>query len=174
MSGKSSKGERIAIEVERLSTPSSINHENQTWRTNWLWYWKNPKGVWIKFGDLDDYEGNRAEIKSKELEKAFVSDPTGEANFRTTGTQPFDYIVEFRKMIQRNVTCKTSRKLCRRPEFINKLDFELNHLRLVKHADNTEIKRIKAPANWSIPKWTDLSEHILIVKESIMHAASTF
>jgi hypothetical protein len=40
------------FEIERLSTPSSVNHGNQTWRTQWLWYWKNPKGEWIKFGDL--------------------------------------------------------------------------------------------------------------------------
>jgi hypothetical protein len=38
------------FKIERLSTPSSVNHGNQTWGTKWLWYWKNPEGRWRKYG----------------------------------------------------------------------------------------------------------------------------
>ncbi|XP_060562489.1 zinc finger CCCH-type antiviral protein 1-like [Ruditapes philippinarum] len=155
------------FEIERLSTPSLVNRGNQTWRTNWLWYWQNPYGEWIKFGDLDDYGGNKAEIKSKDLEEAFVADPTGVVKFKTTGTQSYEYIVEFSEMIQRNTAYNTRRELRRRPEFIIKLDFELNRLRLVRTTDSAVSKGIKAPANWGIPKGKDLFEHIVIVKGSI-------
>lgn len=161
MSGKDNSG--YIFEIERISTPSSVNYGKQTWRTNWLWYWKNPKGDWIKFGDLDDYEGCTAGIKSDELEDAFVDDPTGEANFKTKGTHSFDYIANFRNMTQRNSTYNTTRELRRRPEFINKIDFELNHLR-VRNANNSMSRGIIAPKNWRITEQKDLSEHIMIVK----------
>ncbi|XP_060588269.1 protein mono-ADP-ribosyltransferase PARP12-like, partial [Ruditapes philippinarum] len=146
MSGNDYGGSRF--EIERLSTPSSINHGNETWRTKWLWYWKNPKDKWIKFGELDNYEGCKAEIKSAELEEAFVADPTGEANFKTAGTLSFDYIVNFCNMIQRNTTFGTTRALCRQPEFINKLNFELNQYVPIAHylnesdSEYTEIKSL--------------------------------
>ncbi|XP_060572917.1 zinc finger CCCH-type antiviral protein 1-like [Ruditapes philippinarum] len=172
MSGQGNEDSQF--EIERLSTPSSVNHGNQTWRTKWLWYWKNPKEEWIKFGDLDNYEGCKAGIKSAELEEAFVADPTGETNFKTTGTHSFDYIVNFHDMIQRNSKYGTTRELCRRPEFTNKLDFELNRLRILPNADNAMSNGIQAPANWSIPKWKDLSEHIVIVTGSIFLGVSHF
>ncbi|XP_060562494.1 protein mono-ADP-ribosyltransferase PARP12-like [Ruditapes philippinarum] len=151
------------FKIERLSTPSSVNHGNQTWRTKWLWYWKNPEGRWRKYGHSDKYEGNAAKIKSNELEAAFVADPTGGANFRTTGKCSYGYIVSFRSMTQRNTEYDTIRKMRRRPKFINKLDFELNHLRYVHNSGSGMSKTIMAPENWMIPVWKELSDHILIV-----------
>jgi hypothetical protein len=67
-----------------------------------------------------------AGIRSSELEEAFVDNPYGTATFMTTGTHSYAYTVNFRNMIQRNIETFTTRELRRRPEFINKLDVELN------------------------------------------------
>lgn len=69
----------------------------------------------------DNITGYKADISSTHLEQAYIANPEGNLAFSTLG---HEYILDFPKMVQRNLHYKTEREVCRRPVFISRQDFE--------------------------------------------------
>ena len=55
-------------------------------------------------------------LDSDSLEMNYQENPTGQMKFKTSG---HDYILDFQKMVQKNVVHKTERAVRRRPVFVN-------------------------------------------------------
>ncbi|XP_052212212.1 zinc finger CCCH-type antiviral protein 1-like [Dreissena polymorpha] len=112
-------GDHVLV-FHRLSTNTSVVMDTQPLATKWIWYWKNQVGSWSKYGD-DDH-GYKTSLCSNEIEQAFINNPEGQLEFITAG---HDYVLNFQEMVQCNLHYKIKRAIRRRPEFVDKREFEM-------------------------------------------------
>ncbi|XP_018424916.1 PREDICTED: poly [ADP-ribose] polymerase 12-like [Nanorana parkeri] len=104
--------------VRRLTTPSSVTQPSEyVLTTEWVWFWKDEFGTWIKYGESNTKKVSSS-IYSSDLENIYLSDPTGSTHFSAGGQ---NYIINFKEMRQRNNHYQTEKEVCRRPKF---LDFQ--------------------------------------------------
>ncbi|XP_045163461.2 protein mono-ADP-ribosyltransferase PARP12-like isoform X2 [Mercenaria mercenaria] len=166
MTGTSVDGQKY--DVHRLSTSSSVEFERQPLTTVWNWYWKNQLGQWIRYGE-DDITGYKSNISSTDLEQAYIANPEGQLAFSTLG---HEYILDFPKMVQRNLEYKTEREVSRRPTFISKQDFEQKKRQLPGGRSSGQVMRgaasgvgaVAAPPHWQMNAGTDIMDHCKIVE----------
>lgn len=165
MVGIDSDGQKY--DVRRLSTPSSCEVEQQPLATVWIWYWKTQKDKWEEYGNKN-LTGYKASISSEDLELAYLSKPEGSLSFATQGHQ---YVLNFNKMVQRNLEYTTERAVRRRPVFVSKDEFQKrianfnNKVAPAKGLSEAGLHvHIDPPQLWDIPRGMELIDHYLINK----------
>jgi hypothetical protein len=57
------------------------------------------------------------------MEQNFLKNPTGQLQFSTMG---FNYVMDFERLLQRNIQNGTERKVRRRPVFVDEKEMERN------------------------------------------------
>lgn len=122
------------INIRRLSTESSAVQKFQPLATEYKWYWEDQRERWILYGG-QNVTGYAAILDSESLEMNYHENPCGQMKFKTRG---HDYIMDFQKMVQKNVVHKTERCVRRRPVFVCAEDVELKKR---KSADTGTMKR---------------------------------
>ncbi|CAG2255619.1 PARP7S [Mytilus edulis] len=122
------------INIRRLSTESSAVQKFQPLATEYKWYWEDQRERWIVYGG-QNVTGYAAILDSESLEMNYHENPCGQMRFKTSG---HDYIMDFQKMVQKNVFHKTERCVRRRPVFVCAEDVELKKR---KSADTGTMKR---------------------------------
>ncbi|NXI73093.1 PAR12 polymerase, partial [Anseranas semipalmata] len=101
--------------LRRLSTPSSVTKPTFVLTTKWIWYWQNDRGQWIEYGEQG--EGDVVNSPSSDiLENLYLADPDATIPFPAG---PCYYQLNFKEMIQTNISSKTQRRVCRRPKFVS-------------------------------------------------------
>ncbi|KAL3862315.1 hypothetical protein ACJMK2_008293 [Sinanodonta woodiana] len=114
--------DKKSLEIRRLSTVSSeCNETRQPLRTRWCWFWLGPDDKWIEYGSKD-IAGYQSKRNSGEIEKEYLKNPSGRFQFETQG---YNYIIDFTTMLQLNMETKITRKVKRRPQFVNKQEAEI-------------------------------------------------
>ena len=71
-------------------------------------------------------------LDSDSLEMNYQENPSGQMKFKTSGN---DYMMDFQRMVQKNVIHKTERDVRRRPVFVN---FEEIGIRKKRYFDHIE------------------------------------
>ncbi|NWS64810.1 PAR12 polymerase, partial [Chunga burmeisteri] len=106
--------------LQRLSTPSSVRKPAFVLTTEWLWYWKNDQGQWVEYGQQG--EGNDVNSPSSAvIENLYLADGDATISFQA-GLH--HYQLDFKEMIQTNISFKTRRQVCRRPKFVSSEDVQ--------------------------------------------------
>ncbi|NXI42654.1 PAR12 polymerase, partial [Galbula dea] len=107
--------------LRRLSTPSSVSKPSFVLTTEWIWYWKNDLGQWIEYGEQG--EGSSVTSPSSTIfENLYLADPDTTIFFQAGLHQ---YQLNFKEMVQTNITFKTKRRVCRRPKFVSSEDVKM-------------------------------------------------
>jgi hypothetical protein len=76
--------------------------------------------------------GYASNISSTDLEQAYIANPDGQLQFNTLGHK---YILDFSRMVQRNIDYKTEREVARRPPFVSIEDFKQKKMQYVKFSN---------------------------------------
>ncbi|CAG2245937.1 PARP7S [Mytilus edulis] len=163
------------LDVRRLTTESSAVQKFQPLATQWKWYWKDQTNKWIIYGGQND-TGYKAMIDSESLEQHYQENPIGQMKFATMG---HEYIMDYQKMVQKNVVHKTERSVRRRPTLVQAVEIEKRKKKsadtgntkttatsLVVHAplDNNPLSYI--PLHWSFDRQkspAEISDHFHMV-----------
>ncbi|NXG71942.1 PAR12 polymerase, partial [Baryphthengus martii] len=106
--------------IQRLSTPSSVTKPTFVLTTEWIWYWKNDLGQWIEYGE----QGEGDSVKSPSsaiIENLYLADPDSTIRFEA-GVHCYE--LNFKEMVQTNISYKTRRRVCRRPKFVSSEDVQ--------------------------------------------------
>ncbi|KAM9292892.1 protein mono-ADP-ribosyltransferase PARP12 [Morus bassanus] len=127
--------------VRRLSTASSVTKPPHfILTTEWIWYWKDERGLWQEYGKKDD-DHVAATVSSDDLEKAYIAKSSPKLNFKAG---KHEYELNFGAMIQKNLRYTTEREICRRPKFVSQTEVEKTRARGFKHTE--QFKGV--PAHW--------------------------
>ncbi|NXU58978.1 PAR12 polymerase, partial [Turnix velox] len=106
--------------LRRLSTPSSVLKPSFVLTTEWIWYWKNDQGQWIEYGQQGEQDNVNAP-SSAIIENLYLAGPDTTISFQA-GVH--HYQLNFKEMVQTNVSYKTRRQVCRRPKFVSSEDVQ--------------------------------------------------
>ena len=79
---------------------------------------------------LQNVTGYAAMLDSDSLEMNYQENPSGQMKFKTSGN---DYMVDFQRMVQKNVVHRTERDVRRRPVFVNSEEIEIRKKRYFNH-----------------------------------------
>ncbi|XP_055979978.1 zinc finger CCCH-type antiviral protein 1 isoform X2 [Sorex fumeus] len=120
--------------IRRISTCSSVKATGLLFTTKWIWYWRDEEGIWIEYGKEDHRHPQTASVDSSYLETIYCSSSRAVVVPFQAGKR--NYELNFRAMIQTNVTSKTQKKVLRRPAFMpasemERLKCELDHLEVM-------------------------------------------
>ncbi|NXE76581.1 PAR12 polymerase, partial [Cochlearius cochlearius] len=134
--------------LRRLSTPSSVTKPTFVLTTQWIWYWKNDQGQWIEYGDQG--EGDSVKSPSSDiLENLYLADPDATISFHA-GLH--HYQLNFKEMIQTNMSFRTRRQVCRRPKFVSSEDVQ----KIKKGPRDSSIPNQACPVHWDQSALPDL------------------
>ncbi|NXT35898.1 PAR12 polymerase, partial [Pelecanoides urinatrix] len=134
--------------LRRLSTPSSVTKPTFVFTTQWIWYWKNDQGQWIEYGEQG--EGDSVKSPSSDIiENLYLADPDATISFQA-GMQ--HYQLNFKEMIQTNMSFKTRRRVCRRPKFVSSEDVQ----KIKKGQRDSSIPNQACPTHWDQSALPDL------------------
>ncbi|NXC14668.1 PAR12 polymerase, partial [Corythaeola cristata] len=126
--------------LRRLSTPSSVTKPTFALTTQWIWYWKNDYGQWIEYGEQG--EGNSVKsLSSADIETLYLADPDATIPFQAGSHY---YELNFKEMLQTNISFKTRRWVCRRPKFVSSEDVQ----KIKKGQRNSSIPNQACPGHW--------------------------
>ncbi|KAI4903310.1 hypothetical protein NFI96_031847 [Prochilodus magdalenae] len=135
--------------VRRLSTASSVTKAPHfILTTEWVWYWKNEKGVWTEYGQGMD-ANHAMPLTSQTLENVYQADPHSEIPI---SSEKHTYMLYLKDMCQQNVLYKTKREIRRRPRFVSALEVE-NKLK----CENSSSTSVVVPAHWDRGALPDFS-----------------
>jgi hypothetical protein len=81
---------------------------------------------------LQNVTGYAAMLDSDSLEMNYQENPSGQMKFKTSG---HDYVMDFQRMVQKNVVHKTERDVRRRPVFVNSEEIEIRKKRYFDHIE---------------------------------------
>ncbi|XP_066956673.1 protein mono-ADP-ribosyltransferase PARP12-like isoform X3 [Macrobrachium rosenbergii] len=99
--------------IRRLCTENIQGHAIKA--STFLWFFLDKNNRWVKYGSVDT-TGKRdliSDITSDDIEKAYIQDPSASVSFRNSR---FQYILDFKTMVQTNKKTLVSREVQRRPE----------------------------------------------------------
>ncbi|XP_042651399.1 zinc finger CCCH-type antiviral protein 1 isoform X2 [Tyto alba] len=134
--------------LRRLSTPSSVSKPSFVLTTQWIWYWKNDQGQWIEYGEKG--EGDSVNSPSSTvIENLYLADPDTTISF-PAGL--YYYELNFKEMIQTNISFKTRRQVCRRPKFVSSEDVQ----KIKKGQRDSSIPNQACPNHWDQSALPDL------------------
>ncbi|KFP14074.1 Poly [ADP-ribose] polymerase 12, partial [Egretta garzetta] len=126
--------------LRRLSTPSSVTKPAFVLTTQWIWYWKNDQGQWIEYGEQG--EGDSVKSPSSDiLENLYLADPDATISF-SAGL--YHYQLNFKEMIQTNMSFRTRRQVCRRPKFVSSEDVQ----KIKKGPRDSSVPNQACPVHW--------------------------
>ncbi|PKU42546.1 poly [Limosa lapponica baueri] len=126
--------------LRRLSTPSSVAKPGFVLTTQWIWYWKNDQGQWIEYGEQGEKNSVNAP-SSAIIENLYLADPDTTISFQA-GLH--HYQLNFKEMIQTNISYKTRRQVCRRPKFVSFEDVQ----KIKKGQKDSSIPSQTCPTHW--------------------------
>uniref|UniRef100_A0A8C4XS41 PAR12 polymerase n=1 Tax=Falco tinnunculus TaxID=100819 RepID=A0A8C4XS41_FALTI len=134
--------------LRRLSTPSSVTKPTFVLTTQWIWYWKNDQGQWIQYGEQG--EGDSVNSPSSAvIENLYLADPDSTIYFQAGSHH---YQLNFKDMIQTNVSFKTQRQVRRRPKFVSSEDVQ----KIKKGQKDSSIPNQVCPVHWDQSALPDL------------------
>ncbi|KAM7056898.1 protein mono-ADP-ribosyltransferase PARP12-like isoform 3-T3 [Acridotheres tristis] len=140
--------------VRRLSTPSSVTKPTFLLTTQWIWYWKNNQDKWIEYGEQE--EGNSMTSPSSAIiENLYQADPSAIVPFQAGQHQ---YELNFKEMIQTNITFKTQRQVCRRPKFVSSEDVQ--KIKTGSQRDSS------IPSHWDASALPDLGYKAVVISSA--------
>ncbi|KAJ8319960.1 hypothetical protein KUTeg_001547 [Tegillarca granosa] len=143
------------FKTRRLSTASSCIEKYQPLATDWKWYWLDEQNKWCQYGEQDLSGFKSSEVDSNDIEQNYLENLTGQMRFATL---QFEYIMDFQKMEQLNLTTKKSRKVRRRPVFVDMKEIDKRKKRSAEidprmnraMSSNMDVSCI--PPEWSIDR----------------------
>ncbi|NWT98565.1 PAR12 polymerase, partial [Urocynchramus pylzowi] len=142
--------------VRRLSTPSSVTKPTFLLTTRWIWYWKNNQDKWIEYGEQE--EGNSMTSPSSAIiENLYQADPCAIVPFQAGQHQ---YELNFKEMIQTNISFKTRRQVCRRPKFVSSEDVQ--KIKTGSQRDSS-IPNQTCPSHWDASALPDLGYKAVVI-----------
>ncbi|NXE89638.1 PAR12 polymerase, partial [Menura novaehollandiae] len=145
--------------VRRLSTPSSVTKPSFLLTTQWLWYWKDNQDKWIEYGEQE--EGNSLTSPSSAIiENLYQADPGTIVSFQAGQHQ---YELNFKEMIQTNITFKTRRQVCRRPKFVSLEDVQ--NIKKGSQRDSS-IPDKTCPSHWDPSALPDLGYKAVVISNA--------
>ncbi|KAK2537598.1 poly [ADP-ribose] polymerase 12 [Columba guinea] len=134
--------------LRRLSTVSSVVKPTYVLTTQWIWYWKNDQGRWIEYGEQG--EGSSVNSPSSAIiENLYLADPNATISFQA-GLHHYE--LNFKEMIQTNISFKTKRQVCRRPKFVSSEDVE----KIKKGPRESSIQSQAYPSHWDTSALPDV------------------
>ncbi|XP_052759768.1 uncharacterized protein LOC128202731 isoform X3 [Mya arenaria] len=149
------------LTFHRLSTETSAILDSHPLATSWQWFWMGGNGDWNKYGD--DADGYRSTISSQDLEQAYISNPDGQLKLSTQG---HEYILDFAKMVQRNLFYTTEREVSRRPKFVSKDELERRKKQpIIQRPAGAATSGFvpDAPPHWNLRPTDELLNHCKLV-----------
>ncbi|WAR14221.1 PAR12-like protein [Mya arenaria] len=110
-----------------------------------------------------DADGYRSTISSQDLEQAYISNPDGQLKLSTQG---HEYILDFAKMVQRNLFYTTEREVSRRPKFVSKDELERRKKQpIIQRPAGAATSGFvpDAPPHWNLRPTDELLNHCKLV-----------
>ncbi|XP_039563899.1 zinc finger CCCH-type antiviral protein 1-like isoform X3 [Passer montanus] len=145
--------------VRRLSTPSSVTKPTFLLTTQWIWYWKNNQNEWIEYGEQE--EGNSTTSPSSAvIENLYQADPCAIVPFQAGQHQ---YELNFKEMIQTNISFKTRRQVCRRPKFVSSEDVQ--KMKTGSQRDSS-IPNQTCPSHWDASALPDFGYKAVVISNT--------
>ncbi|NWQ77739.1 PAR12 polymerase, partial [Columbina picui] len=126
--------------MRRLSTVSSVIKPTYVLTTQWLWYWKNDQGKWTEYGAQGE-GGSVSSPSSAIIENLYLADPDATISFQAGSHH---YELNFKEMIQTNISFKTQRQVRRRPKFVSSEDVQ----KIKKGPRDSSIPNQTYPSHW--------------------------
>ncbi|NXJ89905.1 PAR12 polymerase, partial [Corythaixoides concolor] len=126
--------------LRRLSTPSSVTKPTFVLTTQWIWYWKNDHGQWIEYGEQGEGDSVKS-LSSADIETLYLADPDATIPFQAGSHY---YQLNFKEMLQTNISFKTQRRVCRRPKFVSSEDVQ----KIKKGQRDSSIPNQACPGYW--------------------------
>ncbi|NXO21617.1 PAR12 polymerase, partial [Cisticola juncidis] len=141
--------------VRRLSTPSSVTKPTFLLTTQWIWYWKNNQDKWIEYGEQEE-ESSMTPPSSAIIENLYQADPSAVVPFQTDQHQ---YELNFKEMIQTNITYKTRRQICRRPKFVSSEEVQ----KIKTSQRDSSIPSQTCPSHWDASALPDFGYKAVVI-----------